>query len=258
MYLRPRVIPCLLLKNSGLVKTIKFKEPRYLGDPINTVRIFNEKYVDELAILDIMASKEGRGPDLELLTRIAAEAFMPLCYGGGITRMAEIKAILGLGFEKVVLNTSAVRMPALIKEASAEFGSQSIVVSIDVKKNFFGSYRVYISGGEVATDLDPVSFAKKVEQLGAGEILLNSIDKDGTMSGYDLSLVKKVSQSVKVPVIACGGAKDISDLALAVRDGGADAVAAGSMFVYYGKHRAVLVTFPQEEELVEAGIFENE
>ncbi|KYZ76421.1 imidazole glycerol phosphate synthase cyclase subunit [Anaerosporomusa subterranea] len=255
MYLRPRVIPCLLLKNNGLVKTVKFKDPRYLGDPINAVRIFNEKYVDELAILDIVATKEKRSPNLELLSRIAAEAFMPMCYGGGISTLDEVKIILGMGFEKVVINTSAVKNPMLIQEASGHFGSQSIVVSIDVKKNFFGKYRAYINCGEVATDYDPAELARKVEQLGAGEIFLNSIDKDGTMSGYDLGLIKKVSESVGIPVIACGGARNVDDLSMALHNGKADAMAAGSMFVYYGKHKAVLITFPNEEELIKAGVF---
>ncbi len=255
MYYRPRVIPSLLLKNNGLVKTCKFNDPRYVGDPINAVKIFNEKGVDELVLLDINATVDNRGPNLPLLARIAAEAFMPMAYGGGIKRMEEIKEIFGLGYEKVILNTCAVATPELIREASDCFGSQSIVVSVDVKKNFFGQYHVMTHGGRNDTKMNPVQHAQKVEQLGAGEILLYSIDKDGTMSGFDINLVKQVSEKVSIPVVACGGAGTVADFSAALRDGGAAAVSAGSMFVFYGKHKAVLITFPTNEDFIKAGVF---
>ncbi len=255
MYFRPRVIPALLLKNSGLVKTCKFKEPRYIGDPINAVRIFNEKGVDELVLLDITATSENRGPNIALLARIAAEAFMPMAYGGGIKQFHEIKEIFSLGFEKVILNTSSMTTPELIRQASDCFGSQSIVVSIDVKKSFFGGYHVVTHGGRTDSKVDPVQHAQSIEKLGAGEILLCSIDKEGTMTGYDINLIKQVSEKVSIPVVACGGAGTVVDFQAALKQGGAAAVAAGSMFVYYGKHKAVLITFPTDEELVKAGVF---
>lgn len=256
--LRTRVIPCLLLQNTGLVKTVKFKEPRYIGDPINAVKIFNEKYVDELVLLDIGATVSNRAPQLELLAEIASEAFMPLGYGGGIRSLEEIRKILSMGFEKVILNTSAAKDTELIMSASEMFGSQSIVVSIDVKKNFWGKYDVLTRCGTESLKMDPVQYAKKVEQAGAGEILLTSIDRDGAMQGYDLKLIHSVTQAVKIPVIASGGAGTVEDLAAAIQKGQASAVAAGSFFVYYGKHKAVLINVPTEKELVEKGVIIDE
>ncbi|MDR7866274.1 MAG: AglZ/HisF2 family acetamidino modification protein [Sporomusaceae bacterium] len=256
MFHRPRVIPSLLLRKNGLVKTLKFKDQRYIGDPINAVKIFNEKGVDELVLLDITATTDKRGPNLPLLARIAAEAFMPMAYGGGITQFEEIREILRLGYEKVIMNTSAIENAELIREASECFGSQSIVISLDTKKNFFGNYHVMTHSGSNDTKLDPVQFAQEAEKLGAGEILLYSVDKDGTMSGYDLSLIKKVSEAVNLPVVACGGAGRVDDFAAALHAGAA-AVSAGSLFVFYGKHKAVLITFPTDEELTKAGVFES-
>ncbi len=247
--LRTRVIPCLLLKNLGLVKTIKFKDPKYIGDPINAVKIFNEKEVDELIFLDIIATVENKTPQMELISRIAGECFMPLTYGGGIRRLEDIKELFGLGIEKVAINSNAVENPNLIRNAVDYFGGQSIVVSIDVKKNSFGTYEVFTHGGTKGTNLDPVNFAIQMEEMGAGEILLNSVDNDGTMEGYDIALIKNVSESVGVPVIACGGAGKIDDFANAVNQGKASAVAAGSLFVFHGIHRAVLINFPTQEEL---------
>lgn len=247
--IRTRVIPCLLLKNQGLVKTTKFKDPKYLGDPINIVKIFNEKEVDELIFLDITATIENRKPSMALIAQIASECFMPLSYGGGIRSLDDIKEILGLGVEKVSINSYAVKNPSFVKEASGLFGSQSIVVSIDVKKNLFGKYEIYIHGGKYSTKLDPITFAMQMEKMGAGELLLNSIDRDGTMQGYDIELINKVSHAVTIPVIACGGAGKVDDFADAVKNGGASAVAAGSMFVFQGRHRAVLINFPSQEEL---------
>jgi len=257
MYYRPRIIPCLLIENQGLVKTIKFTKSRYLGDPINAVKIFNGKGVDELCILDILATKEKREPDFNYLRDIASEAFMPLSYGGGITNLEQIKKIFFIGYEKVIINTSFIYNPNIIKEASEYAGKQSIVVSIDSKKDFMGKYVCYTNGGKTKTKHEPVELAKIAESLGAGEILLNSINKDGVMQGYDLKLIKEVTDAVSIPVIAVGGAKDISDLKRAINEGKAHAVAAASMFVYYGKQKAVLITFPDEKELEEIGIYSS-
>ena len=250
---RPRVIPCLLLRNTGLVKTIKFKDPTYLGDPRNIVKIFNDKDADELALLDITASAEQRGPKFDLIQEIASECFMPMGYGGGITNVEQVKRLIGLGLEKVILNTAAAENPRLIEDAAAFAGSQSVVVSIDVKRvGLFSRYEVFTRGGRHGTKLDPVQWAATAEKAGAGEILLNSIDRDGTMKGYDLDLIKQVAHAVTVPVVACGGASSVADFVQAVRTGGASAVAAGSFFVFQGKHRAVLISFPAGQTLRQA------
>lgn len=246
---KTRVIPCLLLKNLGLVKTIKFKNPKYVGDPINAVKIFNEKEVDELIFLDITATIENRKPPLKLITQIAGECFMPFSYGGGIRTLEDIKEILSLGVEKVAINSYAVENPSFVKKAAEYFGSQSIIVSIDVKKVLFSRYEVYTHSGRKGTKLDPVEFALKMEEMGAGEIFLNSIDNDGKMKGYDIEIIKNVSESVSIPVIASGGAGKIEDFTEAVQKGRASAVAAGSLFVFIGPHRAVLINFPTSEEL---------
>jgi len=250
--LRTRVIPCLLLKDQGLVKTVKFSDPTYVGDPINAVRIFNDKQVDELLFLDITASVEGRKPNFKVISEIASECFMPLGYGGGIRSLEDIGTLLVSGVEKACINSRVVENPALIKSASDAFGSQSIVVSIDVKKNLFGKNVVYIYSGSRNTGLDPVEYAKQVEQLGAGEIFLNSIDRDGTMQGYDVDLVRKLSDAVTIPVVACGGAGKLSDIDEVLGKGGASAAAAGSLFVFDGKHRAVLISYPSKQELKSA------
>lgn len=255
MYHRPRIIPCLLLKEQGLVKTVKFSSPDYLGDPINAVKIFNEKETDELCILDIEASKEDKHPDFDFLESIASEAFMPLSYGGGISCLKDIKRIFHIGFEKVILNTAFAIKPELVREAAKYAGSQSIVVSIDAKKNLFRGYSVFIKGGTVKTDKEPHILAQMADNLGAGEILINSIDRDGTMKGYDIELIKSITNCVNVPVIACGGAGGTDDLKKALTEGGAHAVAAGSMFVYYGRKKAVLINTPGEQELFDKGIF---
>jgi cyclase len=247
--LKTRVIPCLLLKNGGLVKTVKFKDPKYVGDPINAVKIFNDKEVDELIFLDTTATIENRKPPINLISQIATECFMPFCYGGGIKTVEDIAQLFALGVEKVAINTQSVLNPSLIKQASDLFGSQSIVVSIDVKKNLFGKHRVYTHGGRKSTKLDPVDFAVQMQELGAGELFLNSIDRDGTMQGYDLDLIRKVSESVSIPLIACGGAGSLDHFAEAITKGGASAVSAGSFFVFQGTHRAVLITYPPLREL---------
>lgn len=245
---RVRIIPVLLLQNDGLVKSLRFKNYKYVGDPINAVRIFNDKEVDEIVLLDISATKEKRPPSIHRIKDIASEAFMPLGYGGGITKIDEIKELITAGVEKVVLNTSAVTTRSLIPEAAKWVGSQSIVVSIDVKKNWLGKYKIYTHNGTKNTDLDPVSFAKQVEDAGAGELFLNSIDRDGTFEGYDLDLIKQVSSRVNIPVVAIGGAGSLQDFKLAI-DHGASAAAAGSFFVFQRPHRAVLISYPIQQEL---------
>jgi len=244
----PRVMPSLLLRNKGLVKGIGFKDYRYVGDPLNAVRIFNEKEVDELFFLDITASSEGRSIDLEYVQNIADECYMPFGVGGGIKNLDEFRELVKAGAEKIAINTSAVENPQLIKKGAEVFGSQCVVVSIDTKKTWSGSYRVYIRSGAEKTSLEPVAWAQEVEQHGAGEILINSIDQDGSMQGYDLEIIKKVSASVTIPVIACGGAGKNVHFAEAVQ-AGASAVAAGSLFVFHGRRRAVLINAPTTQEL---------
>ncbi len=244
-----RVIPILLYRDTGLVKSVKFKDYKYVGDPINAVKIFNEKEVDELVLLDINATADGRKPNFRLIADIAREAFMPMGYGGGVCDLADIKQLFKLGVEKVSINTAAVERPDLVRQAAEIAGSQSVVVSIDVKKNLLGRYEVYTHCGRKPTGFDPVKFAVRMEQMGAGEILLNSIDRDGAMQGYDVELIRQVANAVSIPVVACGGAGKLEDFALAIKQGGASAVAAGSMFVFHGKHRAVLINYPSQREL---------
>ncbi len=247
--LLPRVTPCLLFKNGGLIKTVKFKNPVYVGDPINAVKVFNEKEVDELIFIDIAATQEGRSPPFELIEKIASECFMPVCYGGGIRSIIDIKRIFALGVEKVSIGSYAVENPPFIKEAVEVFGSQSIVVCIDVKKNFLGRYEVMTRSATKNSRIDPVTHAKNMEALGAGELLINSIDRDGTMLGYDIALVKMITKNVGIPVVACGGAGGLSDISKVIHEGGASSAAAGSLFVFYGRHRAVLINYPNAEEL---------
>ena len=246
--LRVRVIPCLLLRARGLVKTTKFKTPNYIGDPINTVRIFNEKEVDELIFLDITATAEQKKPQFNLISEIAGECFMPFAYGGGIRSLEDASKLFSLGVEKISLNSYAYENSDFITQAANCFGSQSIVISIDVKKKMNG-YTVYTQGGKIDTGIDPVNYAKKMEESGAGELLLNSIDRDGTMAGYDLELIYSITSAVKIPVIACGGAGKLEHFTQAVKTGHASAVAAGSMFVYQGINRSVLINFPSQDEL---------
>lgn len=246
---RPRIIPCLLVEHGRLVKTVAFRRSTYVGDPINAIRVFNDKGADELVLLDIAATPDGIGPDFELLEKVATECFMPLCYGGGVTSVEQMRRVLGLGIEKVALNTSAVEHPALVSEAAAEFGSQSVVVSIDVRRGRRGQDQVVTRGARNRTRLDPVEFAREAERLGAGELLLTSVDRDGTMQGYDLELIRHVSTAVGIPVVACGGAATGQDLVAAIDDGGASGAAAGSMFVFTGRHRAVLISYLSPDDL---------
>lgn len=252
---RPRIIPTLLIDEGNLVKTKQFKNPNYLGDPINAIKIFNEKGVDELCVLDISASKKGNKPNMELLGNMATEAFMPLSYGGGITTFEQIKEIFHIGFEKIILNTSLVKKSELIREAVLYFGSQSIVASIDYKKAF-GKERCYIAGATKKTKYTPAELAKAAAELGVGEILLYSIERDGMRKGYDIRSIAEVAKNVQVPIIACGGADNLNDLKNAL-DAGAHAVAAGSLFVYFGDREAVLINFPSEKELLDQHIYKG-
>jgi cyclase len=244
--LRTRVIPCLLLRNESLVKTVQFGKFTYIGDPCNTVRIFNELEVDELMFLDITASSEKRPPNIKVLSDIANECFMPLSYGGGVKSLEMAKSVFEIGVEKIVLNTQAISNPELITEIASVYGNQSVVVSIDVKKNMFGKYTVWSHAGKRRHHLEVVEWAKKVELLGAGEILLTSIDREGTWIGYDTELTRIVADSVTIPVVANGGAGTVSHLKEAVVAGGASAVALGSMVVFQKKGMGVLVNVPDQ------------
>lgn len=247
--LRVRLIPCLLLKENGLVKTVNFNKYNYVGDPINTCRIFNELEVDELTFLDIRASVENKEPDYKILQEISEECFMPVSYGGGIKSLHQVEKILGIGFEKVIINTSAIENKKIISEIASNFGSQSLIVSIDYKKNIFGKYQIYGRSGTKNYKLHPVEWAKEIKEYGAGEILLTSIDREGTWKGFDVELTKQVTEKVNLPVIANGGAGNIEDIVEVVNSGGASAVALGSMVVYQAKDMGVLVNFPDREIL---------
>jgi imidazole glycerol-phosphate synthase subunit HisF len=247
---RVRVIPVLLLKKSGLVKSIRFKNFTYVGDPINAVRIFNDKEIDEIIVLDIDATRERRGPNFAQVGELAGEAFIPMAYGGGISTIEEIKKLFYLGIEKVVINYQAFANPALVTEAARLVGSQSVVVSIDVKKNILGKYKVYVKNGTESIGMEPLVYALKMQEAGAGEIFLNNIDRDGTYEGYDLGLIQKLSQGLKIPLITCGGASGLKDFSDAIHSG-ASAVAAGSLFVFQRPHKAVLISYPSQKELKE-------
>jgi cyclase len=244
--LRTRIIPCLQLIGDSLVKTVKFGNHGYIGDPINTVRIFNELEVDELCFLDIRASIENRNPNFNLLTEIADECFMPLSYGGGVKNLDVAKKILSIGFEKIILNTSAFEKPELITEIANYSGSQSVVVSIDVKKNIFGKYQIFICDGTRKINVDPVEYAVKLENLGAGELLITSMDKDGTWLGFELDILNKISNAVNIPVIGNGGAGNVNHIIDLFRNTRVSAVALGSMVLYQGKGLGVLVNFPDK------------
>lgn len=248
MLLRKRIIPVLLLQGRGLVKTKQFSDPVYIGDPVNAVKIFNEKEVDELILLDISDRTRESGPDFDYLREIASECFMPLCYGGGIRSTEDIRKLLRTGVEKVAVNTRAANTPDLIEEAAKTFGSSTLVVSIDVKKDIFGRYSVVTAGGKRKTNLNPEKFAVLAERLGAGELLVQSVDRDGIMKGYDTALLKKVVSAVGIPVVACGGAGSIKDIDLVFSEAGVSAAAAGSIFVFKGKHRAVLINYPERSD----------
>ncbi len=247
--LQTRVIPILLLQNKGLVKTVKFKNPKYVGDPLNAIKIFNEKEVDELIFLDIDASKKGIEPDYELIKDFASECFMPVCYGGGITNLEQIKKIFSLGIEKVSINSIAFDNEQFIREAVKMFGSQSIVVTIDIKRSLLGKYHIYDHTRKKTLKILYLEYIKRIEKLGIGEFLINDVDRDGTMQGYDAELFKSIVQYVTIPVIACGGAGALDDFKKIKQEANISAVAAGSFFVFQGKHRAVLITYPKYNEL---------
>jgi cyclase len=248
--LRTRVIPVLLLQEGGLVKGQQFKKHKYLGDPINAVKIFNEKEVDELVFLDISATNEQREPNYEVIADIASEAFMPFGYGGGLTTVRQIEKLFSLGVEKSIINSAAFHRPQLITDAAKVSGSQSIVVSMDVKKTLLGSYEVYVNNGQLKTKHDPVIYAQKMQELGAGELIVCSIDREGTGKGYDLRLLEMVSDAVDIPVVGLGGAACLQDLADARNKTKTSGLAAGDMFVFHGKHKAVLITYPKYSELM--------
>lgn len=247
--LLPRIIPCLLLRDGGLVKTIRFADSKYVGDPLNAVKIFNEKEVDELLVLDIDATTTGREPDYELISSLAKECRMPLCYGGGVKTVAQVEQIISLGVEKVALSAVAVSNPGLIADAAARVGRQSIVVVMDVKKSgLFKRYEIFTHSGRNGSGRDPVEFARQVAELGAGEIVVNSIDRDGTTKGYDLELAKRICQAINTPVSIIGGAGSFADIKALFHACGLVGAVAGSMFVFKGKYRAVLIQYPSSKE----------
>jgi cyclase len=245
------VIPCLLLHNGGLYKTEKFKKPTYIGDPINAIKIFNEKEVDELIFLDIDATVQNKEPNYKMIEDIASECFMPLCYGGGVKSVEQMKKIYALGVEKVSLSSQAVLNPNLIKDAANLFGNQSVVITIDIKKDFWGKKKVFINNGKKNTKLNPIEFITQVESLGAGELVINSIDNDGVMKGYDLELLKEIRSHTKVPVIALGGAGNLTHIKEVFEITKIDAVACGSMFVYQGPLKGVLISYPPYAKIQE-------
>lgn len=255
--LRPRIIPCLLIHEGGLVKTVGFKDPKYVGDPVNAVKIFNEKESDELVVFDIDATVNDVEPDYAVIAHLAAECRMPLCYGGGVRTAAQAKRIIGLGVEKVAISAAAIERPELIAEIAAEVGRQSVVVILDVRRKMLGSYEVRTHNGKRAHKLDPVAFAQEAVRLGAGEIVINSIDLDGTMKGYDLKLARRVRDAVRVPVTFLGGAGSLADIEALLREVGVVGASAGSLFVFKGAYRAVLINYPNpdtKEQMVRAAL----
>ncbi len=246
---RPRVIPCLLLRNKGLVKSVQFKNHRYIGDPINAVKLFNDLRADELIFLDITATVENRTIDPELVRQIGDETNMPFTVGGGIRTLQAIEALIKAGAERVCINSYALANPAFVREAADEFGSSTIVVCFDVKRNLWRKEQVYSRAGTQATGLSPLDWAKRMADAGVGELVVQSIEYDGQMAGYDYELVRKIAESVQVPVIALGGCGQFSDIQRVVGECSASAAAAGSFFVYHGPRRAVLINFPTHSEL---------
>ena len=247
--LRPRIIPCLLVKNRGLVKTVKFSSPKYVGDPINAVKIFNEKEVDELAVFDIDATTDNREPDYRMIENLAAECRMPLCYGGGVKTVKHAERTLSLGVEKVAISSAASDEPVLVTKIAEHIGAQSVVVVLDVKKRLFGDkFEVWIRNGKKNSGRCPIEFSKELEDLGAGEIVINSIDNDGIMKGYDFSLVDKIRESISIPVTVLGGAGSLKDIEQLINRYGIVGAAAGSLFVFKGIYRAVLISYPSRAE----------
>jgi cyclase len=244
-----RVIPIMLVSDRRLVKTKRFKAPKYVGDPINIVRIYNEKEVDELFVADIGASREGRGPDFEFVRRISSEAFMPICYAGGVSTVEQAHTLMRVGVEKIAINTAALRDPNLIRCLADRFGSQCVVASIDVKRTLSGRYVVFSHAGVRLRHRDPVALAQALVQAGAGEVLLNNVDRDGTMAGFDRQLLHKFKEQLSAPLVAAGGAASTDDIIDTLDQCRLSGVAVGARFVFYGPHRAVLVTYPEPAEL---------
>jgi len=247
--LYPRIIPCLLVKNKGLVKTVKFKEPKYVGDPINAVKIFNEKEVDELIVLDIDATAENREPDYKMIENLAAECRMPFCYGGGIKTAEQAQRIFNLGVEKIAISSSAIENPELVSEIAERVGNQSVVVVLDIKKRMLsGKYDIYTHNAKKKSKVELFGFIKELQRLGVGEIVFNSIDNDGVMKGYDYYLINKVKELVDVPMTAIGGAGSLQDISKLIRSHGIIGASAGSLFVFKGIYRAVLISYPGRDE----------
>ena len=247
--LYPRIIPCLLIHNNGLVKTVNFKDGKYVGDPLNAVRIFNEKEVDELIVLDIDATVLRHEPNYNLIERIAKECRMPLCYGGGIKTIDQAKKILGFGVEKISISSAAIEDSNIVTNLSKAIGNQSVVVVLDVhKKRITGKYEIYTENGKVSTGLNPIKFAEEMQKKGAGEIVINSIDNDGIMKGYDLDLIEKVNKSISIPMTVLGGAGSLEDIGKVINKFGIIGVSAGSLFVFKGKYKAVLINYPNQKE----------
>lgn len=245
-----RVIPCLSLKGFGLVKTVQFKNPKYIGDPRNAVKLFNEKEVDEIVLLDISATIEKKTIQFSLIREIVSEAFVPIGYGGGVKTLEDAQKLIAQGVEKIIICSYATENPSFINQLSSVLGSQSTVVCMDVRKSFWGKYEIYSHSGTKSLKINPVDFAIEMEKQGAGEIIINSIDNDGMMTGYDITLIKSISEKINIPVVALGGAGNINHLKDAIKQGGVSAVSAGSFFIYHGKHKAVLINFPQRKEII--------
>ena len=244
--LNPRIIPCLLIHKNGLVKTKNFKNPKYVGDPINAVRIFNEKQVDELIVIDIDATVNNLEPDYNLIEKLAYECRMPLCYGGGIHNTKQALQILSLGVEKISLSSAALNAPHLVNEISNQVSSQSVVVVLDVKKKFLGGYEIYTNNGANKIKIDLLSALREFQELGAGEFVLNSIDNDGMKNGYDIDLISKVKKHISIPLTVLGGAGSLDDITEIINKFGIIGCAAGSLFVFKGKYSAVLINYPNE------------
>lgn len=245
--LYPRIIPCLLVHNRGLVKTVKFKDPKYVGDPINAVKIFNEKEVDELIVVDIDASANKKEPDYKMIENLAVECRMPLCYGGGIKTVAQAQRIFNLGVEKIAISSIAIENPSIVTDMAMRVGNQSVVVVLDVRKKSFSSkYEIWTYNGTKNTGLNPVEFAQEMEKRGAGEIVLNSIDSDGEMKGYDLNIIQRIRDVINIPMTVLGGAGSLEDIGEIIRQHGIIGAAAGSLFVFKGKYRAVLISYPNK------------
>lgn len=248
----PRLVPVLLLDRRAMVKTRRFRDPVYLGDPINVMRIFSDKAVDEIVLLDISSTRDGTGPNFDLVARIAEEAFMPLSYGGGITDLDQARRLLQNGADKIVLGAVLRHDIKLVTRIAEAFGSQAVAVSIDVKCAHNGTYGVVSRNAQAPHDVDVVAWAQRLEAAGAGEIILQCVDRDGTLEGYDHVLIRKITSAVTIPVVACGGARDMTDLVKAVQEGGASAAAAGALFVFFGRHKAVLINPPSQDLFISA------